>query len=68
MTTIEEIVKQQQEVIEQYRVVLDAHKDSKEKLYKFLETILQTLEINSPDATALAIKHLTILVKESNND
>jgi hypothetical protein len=68
MTTIEEVVKQQQEVIEQYRVVLDCHKSSKEKLYQFLETIVETLEINSPDATALAIKHLTILVKERNND
>ncbi len=64
MTTIEEIVEQQQQVIEQYRLVVESHKDSKEKLYKFLETLLDTLKINTPEATALAVKHLTLLVEE----
>ena len=64
MTTIEEIVEQQQKVIEQYRLVVESYKDSKEKLYKFLETLLDTLKLNSPEATALAVKHLTLLVEE----
>jgi len=65
MTTqlTEEIISKQQELIEGYKLVLDAHKTSKETLYKFLETIHNSLKLNDPQATANAIKHLGMLLE-----
>lgn len=59
-----EIITKQQELIEQYRLVVESYKDSKAKLYSLLESLLKTLKMNDPAATALVIKHLTILVEE----
>jgi hypothetical protein len=59
-----EIITKQQELIEQYRLVVESYKDSKAKLYALLESLLKTLKMNDPAATALVIKHLTILVEE----
>jgi uncharacterized coiled-coil protein SlyX len=59
-----EIITQQQKVIEQYRLVVESHNNSREKLYDLLKSLLNTLKMNDPAATALVIKHLTILVEE----
>lgn len=61
--TTSEIITQQQELIEQYRITLESHKNAREKLYDLLETLLETLKMNDPAATALVIKHLTILTE-----
>lgn len=59
-----EIITQQQNLIEQYRLVIESYKNSKEKLYDLLEALLNTLKIDDPTAKALVIKHLTQLVEE----
>ena len=59
-----EIITQQQELIEQYRLVVESYKNSKEKLYELLEALLTTLKMDDPAAKALVIKHLTQLVEE----
>lgn len=59
-----EIITQQQELIEQYRLVVESYKNSKEKLYELLEALLNTLKMDNPAAKALVIEHLTKLVKE----
>jgi uncharacterized coiled-coil protein SlyX len=58
-----EIITQQQKVIEQYRLVVESHNNSREKLYDLLESLLNTLKMNDPAATALVIKHLSQLVE-----
>jgi hypothetical protein len=65
MSTItqSDIISKQQELIEGYKLVLEAHKTSKETLYKFLETIHNSLKLNDPEATANAIKHLGMLLE-----
>jgi len=59
-----EIITQQQELIEQYRLVVESYKISKEKLYELLEALLNTLKMDNPAAKALVIEHLTKLVEE----
>jgi len=59
-----EIITQQQDLIEQYRLVVESYKNSKEKLYDLLEALLSTLKMDDPAAKALVIKHLTQLVEE----
>lgn len=59
-----EIIKQQQELIEQYRLVVESYKNSKEKLYELLEALLNALKMDNPAAKALVIEHLTKLVEE----
>jgi hypothetical protein len=59
-----EIITQQQELIEQYRLVVESYKNSKEKLYELLEALLNTLKMDNPAAKALVIEHLTKLVEE----
>jgi len=59
-----EIMTQQKEIIEQYRLLLESYKNSKEKLYDILEAMLRTLETDEPNAKALVIKHLKLLVEE----
>ena len=59
-----EIITQQQDLIEQYRLVVESYKTSKEKLYDLLEALLTTLKMDDPAAKALVIKHLTILIEE----
>ena len=59
-----EIITKQQDLIEQYRLVVESHKDSREKLYDLLAKLLETLKMNNPAATELVIKHLTMLVEE----
>ena len=59
-----EIMTQQKEIIEQYRLLLESYKNSKEKLYDILEAMLRTLEIDEPNAKALVIKHIKLLVEE----
>jgi hypothetical protein len=59
-----EIITQQQDLIEQYRLVVESYKNSKEKLYDLLEALLTTLKMDDPAAKALVIKHLTQLVEE----
>ena len=59
-----EIITKQQDLIEQYRLVVESYKDSKEKLYELLEALLNTLKMDDPAAKALVIKHLTQLVEE----
>lgn len=61
--TESDIIAKQQELIEGYKVVLDAHNKSKETLYKFLETIYNSLLINDPVITANSIKHLGKLLE-----
>ena len=39
MTTPQEIIQQQQELIEQYRVVVNAHGEAQEKLYQYINKI-----------------------------
>jgi hypothetical protein len=65
MTTVTEsdIISKQQELIEGYKVLLEAHKNSKETLYKFIETIYNSLKLNDPQVTANAIKHLGMLLE-----
>jgi hypothetical protein len=59
-----EIITQQQDLIEQYRLVVESYKNSKEKLYELLEALLNTLKMDNPAAKALVIEHLTKLVEE----
>jgi uncharacterized coiled-coil protein SlyX len=59
-----EIITKQQDLIEQYRLVVESHKNSREKLYDLLAKLLETLKMNNPAATELVIKHLTMLVEE----
>jgi len=59
-----EIITQQQDLIEQYRLVVESYKNSKEKLYDLLEALLNTLKMDNPAAKALVIEHLTKLVEE----
>ena len=59
-----EIITKQQDLIEQYRLVVESHKDSRAKLYDLLAKLLETLKMNNPAATELVIKHLTMLVEE----
>jgi hypothetical protein len=59
-----EIITQQQDLIEQYRLVVESYKDSKEKLYDLLEALLTTLKMDDPAAKTLVIKHLSKLVEE----
>ena len=59
-----EIITQQQDLIEQYRLVVESYKNSKKKLYDLLEALLNTLKMDDPAAKALVIKHLTQLVEE----
>lgn len=63
MTTMQEIITQQQELIEGYKAVLDSHKHSKETLYKLLEVIYASLQMNDPQITQNAIKHLGKLLE-----
>jgi len=58
------LITQQQDLIEQYRLVVESYKTSKEKLYDLLEALLTTLKMDDPAAKALVIKHLTQLVEE----
>ena len=59
-----EIITKQQDLIEQYRLVVESYKNSKEKLYELLEALLNTLKMDNPAAKALVIEHLTQLVEE----
>jgi predicted nucleic-acid-binding protein len=59
-----EIITKQQDLIEQYRLVVESYKNSKEKLYELLEALLNTLKMDNPAAKALVIEHLTKLVEE----
>jgi hypothetical protein len=58
-----ELIEKQQEVIEQYKLVVEAHNNSRDKLYNFLGTLLTTLKLDDPTAKDLVIKHLSSLLE-----
>ena len=58
MTTLEEIVQQQQELIEQYRTVVNAHGEAQEKLYQYINKIHKLLLTNDPVSKEVAIDHI----------
>lgn len=63
MTTPEEIIAQQRDVIEGYKSLVQAQDTSKETLYKFLEAIHASLLLNDPVMTENAAKHLGKLLE-----
>ena len=65
MTTQEEIIKQQQELITQYRLVMNTYKDSQDKLYEYINQIYQLLTTKDPIATKTAIAHLSKLAEKA---
>jgi len=58
MTTLEEIIQQQQELIEQYRVVVKTHGEAQEKLYQYINQIYKLLLTNDPASKEVAIDHI----------
>jgi hypothetical protein len=58
MTTLEEIIQQQQELIEQYRVVVKTHGEAQEKLYQYINQIHKLLLTNDPVSKEVAIDHI----------
>lgn len=65
MTTQEEIIKQQQELIEQYRLVANTYKDSQDKLYDYINQIYKLLLTKDPIATKTAMSHLSKLAEKA---
>ena len=65
MTTSEEIINQQQELIEQYRVVVETHKDAQIKLYKYINELHKLLLTNDPKAMQMAIEHIGKLAEKA---
>ncbi len=65
MTTTQEIIQQQQEIIEQYRVVANTYKDSQDKLYEYINQIHQLLTTKDPIAIKTAMAHLSKLAEKA---
>jgi hypothetical protein len=59
----QDIIIKQQEVIEGYKTLLEAQKNSKEALYNLLGVIHTSLKTNDPQMTEVAIKHLGKLLE-----
>lgn len=66
MTTSQEIIKQQQELIEQYRLVTNTYKDSQDKLYDYINQIHKLLLTEDPIAAKTAMAHLGKLAEKAN--
>ena len=66
MTTSEEIIQQQQELIEQYRVVANTYKDAQVKLYKYINELHKLLLTNDPVSKEVAIDHIGKLAAKAN--
>lgn len=65
MTTLKEIIQQQQELIEQYRTVVNAHGEAQEKLYQYINKIHKLLLTNDPVSKEVAINHLGKLAEKA---
>lgn len=65
MTTTQEIIQQQQELIEQYRIIMNTYKDSQDKLYEYINQIYQLLTTKDPIATKTAMAHLGKLAEKA---
>ena len=65
MTTPQEIIKQQQELIEQYRLVANTYKDSQDKLYDYINQIYKLLLTKDPIAAKTAMAHLGKLAEKA---
>jgi len=66
MTTPQEIIQQQQELIEQYRVVANTYKDAQVKLYKYINELHKLLLTNDPKAMQMAVQHIGKLAEKAN--
>lgn len=66
MTTSEEIIKQQQELIAQYSSTLAAYKDAQETLYNYISELHKLLITNDPKAMQMAIEHIGKLAERAN--
>ena len=66
MTTSEEIIQQQQELIAQYSSTLKAYKDAQETLYNYINKLHKLLITNDPKAMQIAIEHIGKLAERAN--
>ena len=66
MTTSEEIIQQQQELIAQYSSTLGAYKDAQETLYDYISELHKLLITNDPKAMQMAIEHIGKLAERAN--
>lgn len=66
MTTSEEIIQQQQELIAQYSSTLGAYKDAQETLYNYISELHKLLITNDPKAMQMAIEHMGKLAERAN--
>lgn len=65
MATPQEIIQQQQELIEQYRLVANTYKDSQDKLYDYINQIYKLLLTEDPIAAKTAMAHLGKLAEKA---
>lgn len=66
MTTSEEIIQQQQELIAQYSSTLKAYKDAQETLYDYINKLHKLLITNDPQSMQIAIEHIGKLAEKAN--
>ena len=66
MTTSEEIIQQQQELIAQYSSTLGAYKDAQETLYNYISELHKLLITNDPKAMQIAIDQIGKLAERAN--
>jgi dihydrodipicolinate synthase/N-acetylneuraminate lyase len=65
MTKLEEIIQQQQELIEQYKLLASTYKDSQDKLYDYINQIHRLLVTEDPIAIKTAMAHLGKLAEKA---
>jgi hypothetical protein len=65
MTTQEEIIKQQQELIKGYKKVMDAYTNSHDRLYEYISRIHELLLTEDPVAVETAMTHIKRLAAKA---
>jgi len=65
MTTPQEIIQQQQELIEQYKAVVDAHTDAQQKLYNYINELHKLLVTKDPKSMQMAIEYIGKLAEKA---